>query len=805
MAPPPGPLPGPTNPPSGHAKKQNPAPAAINRHNVVLAAIPLPFMNKQSNGTKTTVAKSQPEHAPNASTSNDSPVSSLEVALLRKLRGPANDAVEGQNTEKSEHASMPPSTYEKQNQASVQQENGTGPANTDSNVDAGHGAEKTQVTNAESTYAFQSKPAISTAEEEPALTFHAPAHPMPHQQQTVDHHHPTAFHAQHQPFMHPYQHAHQMSNGGGILFGGYDSHTPSPAPLSGAFLPPPHPPMNGDSRGLPRANGHHHVHSNSSGFPGTINTNFRDDMVPISTMDAYGMVPAPAPPVHMDSFAPGAGRYGPPTPHSFHGSHTSGEPNGMENISIPYHPSGSYAHARYEHSGTLPHPPGLFPPYLPPQPMARQFNAGNDELMLGIHYIRSLFNNADLSDCALELVYVNGHRPPVKITGHSLMFARSPALKQFIQDARTGGHDPKTIVIETHDAFLRSDAWWTAVQHLYLYQHQLPQLRHPIPGNAGNGMDFAGDNRDRFDFCLGYAAAGYTLGMQDILIRGLETAANTLTWDSLETGLSFVLKDTIQVHFDHSPEPEEASHCELEFGYGPETKILLAGIVNFLVNEFPTGFELDTSILDTPKLARIPMNDGSIPITAPTVCATQTFAPAIARGTNTRPPLKQARLSSIKFGDLPAAYPDGVYSPLAQQEYTKHCSILSLILLNLPYDQLCHVLTSGSNGVSSWNTAQDRYHAVVEVVAEREARRLRAVEAVRSEAISQALEIQARLSAPHRYKVAEPWDVLNWQEEVVRADTPRIVRKWVPQFDVARQQPARQTPPRLHDVPDSMV
>ncbi len=813
-------------------------PAAVapaNRQHVV-PAIPLTFMNKQPDSSRNTAAKSPPKHAPTtAPSSNGFPVSSLEAALIS--RDPFHSAknseneVKSQNVEKPTPAGVSPSKPEQRAEQQSEelpqlfplQVNGVDHTNTELASDAKRGAEAARgescfefisvpASNAASfrshltgvngglSYASQPQSATSTTRPELAPSFPAPSHPLQHQQHMPDqHHHPAIFHAPHPHHMHPHQHRHQISNGGGIMFGGFDSHTPSPVPLPG-FLPPPHPPINGENRGHPRPNGHHHSHSSSNGFPAPINTHFRGDMMPMSTMDAYGTVPAHTPPVHIDAYASGVGRYGPPTPHSFHGSHTSGEPNGMENATLPYLLNGAYApHTRHEHPAAHPHPPVPFPPFLPPQAISRQFNTPEDEVMDGVRYIRSLFDNGELADCVLELISAKGRHHPVKISGHKLILARSSALKQHVLTARASDRGSHTITIEIDDSYLRSDAWWMAVQRLY--QHPLFQLP-PMLGNAGNGVDFAGNKAERFGFCLGYAAAGHILAMQDVLIRGLEIAANTLTWETVEIGLGFVLEHTVQRHFDHGTEPEEASPSTfLEFGYGPETKILLSAILNFLINEFPPNFELDTSVPDIPKTTRIPMS-ASVDTAPKRARTTDKLVPAIARGTIPRPNAKQARLSNIKFGDLPAAYPDDGMPP--HRAPAECSSILSRILLNLPYDELCQVLTSGSNGVSGWNSAQDRYHAVADVVAEREARRSRAVDAVRSEAVPNAREIQSRLSAPHRYTIAETWDVLNWKEEVTCDETPRILRKWVPQFD-AVQQPAQQRAPPPYDIVDSMV
>ncbi|KAI0441584.1 hypothetical protein F4803DRAFT_411146 [Xylaria telfairii] len=796
---------------SGHTKKQHsaPMPAAVapaNRQHVV-PAIPLAYMNKQSNGARNAGTRPPAKHTPTASTSSTGfPAPSLEAALVS--RNTLHLAKNSENEIKSEHMQKPapvvapPAGTGQQPQLSPVEVNGVGHANAKSNAGASYGAEGTRGANGDPSYTSQPQSATSTTKPEFAPLFPATSHPLQHGQHMVDRHpHPAAFRAPPPHHIHQHQHSHQMSNSGGIMFGGFDSHTPSPAPHLAAFMPPPppHPHINGENRGHPPPNGHHHTHSNGNGFPPPINTHFQGDVMSVPSINGYGgrTVLAPTPPGHFEAHPPSAGRYGPPTPHSFHGSHTSGEPNGVENVALPYPQpqNGSFGPHR-------PPPGGPFPLFMPPQGASR-FNMVEDDVMEGVRYIRSLFDNTELADCVLELVSAKGYHHPIKISGHKLILARSPALKQHVLTARANDRGSHTITMEIDDSYLRSDGWWMAVQRLYQY----PLLRHPtMIDNGHNGINFAGNQVDRFKFCLGYAAAGHILAMPDVLIRGLEIAANSLTWDTIEFSLGFVLENTVQRHFDHRAEQEEAlPPTFLEFGYGPETKILLSAILNFLITEFPAHFELDTSVLDPPKITRIPIDAATT--TAPTRAhAADRVIPAIARGTTIRQLPKQTRLSSIKFGDLPAAYPDDGASP--SHEPAKHSPTLSRILLNLPFDDLCQVLTSGGNGVSAWNTAQDRCHAIVDVVVEREARRLRAVEAVRSEAVPNAREIQSRLSTPHRHTIAEPWDVLNWEEEVIRDERPRIVRRWVPQFDVAQQPTQQRAPPSYDgpdDSPDSMV
>lgn len=563
-------------------------------------------------------------------------------------------------------------------------------------------------------------------------------------------HHPNGHH---QPVMRP-----QFG-----VMGFPDSHTPSPAPPSAGFMPPPPLPPN-------HANGQH------------------PEMMPMSSMDNYHGIPASV--HHMtpfDGYSPSAnghGRsYGPPTPRSFHGSNASGE------TYHPHHPQPGAHHAQ-------------FAPYMPLQlPFTRRPSIMENGLMENVVYFQSHFNAPELADCALVLELApHGDTPgtSVKIDGHKLILAQSPALKHHIMDARAAEPGIHTFSIQSDDSYLRSDAWYTAVQRLYL--HPLFSLP-PMMGNNSLGMDFVGSNGDQFKFCLGYAAAGYLLQMEDVLVRGLGIAAEMINWGTVEEGLSFALDGATHRHLTYNTERDGSDRVDVEFSYGPHTKILMASITDFLINAFPHDFELDTTVSDPHKFARIP----PVPVTLPSPRPDKFAPPAIARGSSVRKASsKPGRLPSIKFGDLPTAFPED--EPSTPREPARCSPQLSRILLNLPFDDLQYVLTSESIGVSGWNTAQDRYHAVIGVVGEREARRIRAVEAVREGKVPGWKEIQHRLSAPRRYAIVEVWDVLNWQEEVAQpsgAGVPGIIRHWVPQFDV---QTESEPTPRVEAQPSqSMV
>ncbi|KAI1134635.1 hypothetical protein F5Y05DRAFT_203712 [Hypoxylon sp. FL0543] len=833
---------------SGHAKK--PSAVAATPRPVVLPAIPLPLIPKPKESNK---------RPPTTSSANGFPASSLEAALAghgdnvavpdgtKSLQRPkaSRHGANGSSVEKAGHATNPSNTsngapngdkvknsddaapvngvnglhqtsaHSVAHAASVESEVGSGSPPASAN-ESTQGNAQFQSTNSQIEnrilYLIGARDAVPHAlqprsnsssthpsnQHPPFQHPHAPTHPLQHQLSTDQIPDQLPDHANLRgplPHVHHYQHHPHVNNGGAVVFGGFGgSHTPSPVAPPGAFMPPPPPsmPVNGENGIHQRTNGHH-SHSGSNGFPGPINTQFRPDMLPLSGIDTYGQVPASGPQPPFDPFSPGVGRYGLETPHSFHGSHASGELNGVENGALPPYPPNGLpygGHTHHDRPPGRPHP-GVFPPFLHLEPFGRFPDLGDEGLRDGIIYFQDQFDRGELTDCSLELISAKRLHHPVKIKGHKLIFARSPALKQHIMAARASDLGSHTITIESDDAYLRSDAWWNAVRRLYLY----PLLNPAMLDNTAYGSHFADDKADRFEFALGYAAAGHLLNMHDVFMRGLQMAADFLTWHTVEEALGFVFDGAVQRHVDY----DNDQNVELEYTYGAEVRHLQEAIRTFIINAFPGGFELDPSVADPPKFARIP-TDPAIPPPS-----THSTSPTIARGTNTRNSGQSNRLTSIKFGDLPPAYPEDGTAPRGPDVSSP---ILSRILLNLPFNELRKVLTSQNDGAPGMHTAQVRYHAIADVIAEREARRLRAVEAVRAGVIPNSQEIQQRLSAQRRYAIVEPWDVLNWQEVVIQprgADVPRIVRTWVPQFAVTPETSQQQMQPQSFDTRDSMV
>ncbi|KAI8237449.1 hypothetical protein K4K54_012860 [Colletotrichum sp. SAR 10_86] len=560
----------------------------------------------------------------------------------------------------------------------------------------------------------------------------------------------------------PHMHGPRPSNGSLVQFGGFGSNSSSPAPPhSGGFMPPPGAPLQ-DGRQF-----HNHAAVAANGYPPQMP--YGTEFVPGTAVDQFGR-PIPGPP-GMEQYHPYVNGYGPSTPHSFQGSHSSAQ---AEDVGAYNHyPAPGIPNGTSHLDDARPHPPQAGGFGVPPQrmmpgpiPPPHMMHPGHEAQALDglTAYLRSQFRDTTFADCTLELRYLDDRYPPVRIPGHRLVFARSQVIKNILESESFESSPPganRMILLPSDDKFLRSDAFWMAVQHLYAY----PLLGLPDP-SANGGLGMAGTADDRFEFALGYAAAGHALGWHPIVVRGMEIASHSLGWSTIERAIAFALGDVAG---------RASADRHTQFVYGDAVQILMNGIINFLVNNFPADFTLDTSVADPERYPRIP----SVPAMPPTREGT----PTIAHGTSGKD--RRSRPMHIQFGDL-ALNHDGSKvsepSPLSPQQRNIQ-SILSTILINLPFAFLKPTLeSSGFGNVNGWANVEARHQIMLDVVNEREARRHRAVEAVRAGVIPDAESIFYGLQSVEP-RVAEEWNGLGWREEVVsyvNGDAPSLGRQWVP-------------------------
>jgi hypothetical protein len=554
-----------------------------------------------------------------------------------------------------------------------------------------------------------------------------------------------------------YMHQAHPSNGS-VHFGSFHESSGS-SPHTGAIAPPP---------GMSMPDGRQPYMPLGNGFPPPMPP-YAGDVMPAGSFDNYGR-PALYPPV--DAYHPG-NNFGPSTPHSFHDSQSSAQPedNGVFNQFPPGGPRNGMGPGEDmpipNHQGRMfgaPDYPRMMPNHgMPPHMMPRADDADG---MVG--YLQQQFGSPDLADCTLELRYSDDRAPPVRIPGHQIVICRSPALFRSLRNLRlqTNPSDRamQLVLLETDSKWVRSDSFYMAVQRLY----GLPLLPIPPPRNESTEAMSAGNFRERFDFSLSYAAAGHLLAWTPIVTRGCEVATHLLDWQTLEGALDFALEEY----------RDRGSH-EI-FKYGDGSRILLGAAVTFIVHNFPYNFSLDSSLPDPEDYRRLPpilgLHKKPTEETSADSDATEVAKDSSVRfGKNRR----SQKLSGIRFGDLSLnEQPTG-----PKQEQPLSHAVLSRVLLNLPFTQLKMILESaGSGNVNGWANAEVRYRIIREAVVEREARRLRALEAVVAGTVPDAERLLRQLRSAEPQFLDE-WNALGWQEEILpygNADGPALGRKWSP-------------------------
>lgn len=587
-------------------------------------------------------------------------------------------------------------------------------------------------------------------------------------------------------------HQSHLSNGSAVQFGLYNhSANSSPAPPhSGGIAPPPGMPMN-DVRSQyinpPHAGAYPPMMPMSAELP------------PVSHYDGYARpTMAHAAP---ESFQPYGNGFGPSTPHSVHGSQSSG------------HPDEPMLHNHYQAGHNRNGPNGFSQEFRPPNgqeplPIGQDFSGMSshhghqhhpsvqeDNAEGLVEYIRQQFREPVMSDFQLELRYSGNRAPPARFPGHRLVLARSPALSSF---CRSQGSPQQVFIVQIENKWVRSDAYYTALQRLY----GLPLLPVSPPLDRMHGGDYAaaGSVEERFDFALAYAAAGALLVWEPVVERGCRIASQLLDWPTVEKALEFALEDFV----------DNGTH-EI-YKYNDGSKILFYAVVNFVIANMPPNFSLDNTVPESTTYSRLPMNPGA------SLAATSEVSevPVQINGpvSQNQPSVSGHRhqLSNIQFGDLaptdagngqanghPSGHVNGVANvtngtsgsasdtPRASQQARPIMhTVLSRILLSVPFSLLQLILDPpASMRANSWANAESRMRIVKQAVDEREVRRNRIIEAVLDGRVANSSPILEQIRSPVP-RNQDGWGVLGWQEEIVfhsNGEEPSLSRRWSPLRD----------------------
>ncbi|EAA31305.1 hypothetical protein GE21DRAFT_8939 [Neurospora crassa] len=516
----------------------------------------------------------------------------------------------------------------------------------------------------------------------------------------------------------------------GLYFGGpNDSGASSPASHPMAPFPPP--------GGLPYA-------------PGTIPPfdGYGRPLLISSTVDGY-----PAALVN---------HHGPPTPHSVHGSQSPIHP-GDHNFGQLGSANGQSANGQNGHSANwvnqsaLP-PQGLSPPVNGlPQPNASVMAFQREQNAI-LDLLRNAANNHLFSDCTLQVQFKPSHQfqeipgheklyEPLAIPAHRLVLARSPTLVRIMELQGTG---PGGVVsLELDNEYVRSDTLLFAIRSLYGWT-----LRGYLPAQfPPRGVV------EDFKLALSYITTGRYLQLPQVVSFAVHRGAELVCWPTIELATEFVLKSVI-----FSSQQEGV----------PIMTELIDSVLHFIAHNIPQDFVLDTSVSDFgfPRLPAETRQAAAPPSAAPRDPQSSSNEPVPATQAPSR--LSKGsinpRLLQIRFGDLSLGAENGqgstkqAESPRSNRAPALNDTILSRILLNLPFDMFKIVMENSPN----------MHHNIVnEVVQEREARR--------TSALAKNIDVLGAFARPALVNgMPDYWyNNMGFKEEVFSGDGAYLVRTWI--------------------------
>lgn len=533
-----------------------------------------------------------------------------------------------------------------------------------------------------------------------------------------------------------------------VHFGAFDeSNLSSPGPPpSGGFGPPPgFPPPASQPRFAPHA---------GNGVPPPQTTPGGPDMTQGATFDPYGRPMMAFAPIDVNHAVPNG--LDPSTPQSFHGSQSSVHQDEalayqqqLSGVSLNgLSPDGIPPQSFQNH---IPRPLSHPPPMLHHgSPMGLGYNS-NQALGLAT-FIQQAWLNGQYVDTVLEVRDRRGLAS--RFPAHHIVLAQSPVLSKLLMEQ--GGtplpfcstpHPPMTLFVNTDNKWFWVESLKMVVNALYGF------YPNPNPQGPLNDMDaqfLIGPSSRCLGISLSYAAGGHVLGINQVVTRGAELATRHLEPRTIDTALAFALDEYL----------DKGTHEHFKYGEG--SKILLNAIVGFVAGSLSPTFHLDvSSTSESVEYSRLPYDSASTPKPR-TASVKSSAAGHLSKGSNAQKQL------NIQFGDLSV-------SSQGQDEGDAFTSMLSRILLNLPFSSLKLLAEYGPE-----STAEARLRAAQMAVTEREARRLRALDAVLSGASPNADAAREILQSPEP-KQYSPWSILGWHEELTHsAEGPTLARQWQP-------------------------
>ncbi|ERT00645.1 hypothetical protein HMPREF1624_01872 [Sporothrix schenckii ATCC 58251] len=531
----------------------------------------------------------------------------------------------------------------------------------------------------------------------------------------------------------------------------------------------------------------------------------------------------------VNGFAPSSAGFNPSTPGSFRGSHspdnvTDGPAFHHQAGGIPP-PGGLNGHLPLRNNDSMSSmmsppffPPSGFPNAGPDERQGRRDDAPNRGIDFQfVHHLQQQlqhnFDNPQTSDCHLILhlpkanassnngAELNGpeqqHGPTTMFAGHRGVLAQSQSighlLRSDIGTIHSGPFNRPILALhmKIEDPYISVEAAVQALRSLY---------GHPLADTQS------------LDKALSNLTAGFIFMLDHVESVGAEQAGRLIDWTTVEKVLAYGLNGASfpnAADGNTNPNGPAYAHADLRYGRGAGLSVrrLLSQALDFVVRNFPTNFVFNAAVATSTgplsTLLRFPADTTkTVPATdVPQSTATKAASDGTTahirsagsvslpmRGPNDSSNSKKGgpRSPKIVFGgfadelaNVAHGSINGVLSA-ADNSQADAATVLSRILINLPYDYLKYVL--GHSQLTA-----DRASITRDIVEERERRRLQALEVIHAgdnlNSPEQRDAILGRLQRPtpplHRDHPIDidVWDVLGWKE-VCHGDTGELVRVW---------------------------
>lgn len=401
-----------------------------------------------------------------------------------------------------------------------------------------------------------------------------------------------------------------------------------------------------------------------------------------------------------------------------------------------------------EHTGTPQHEKPAekcveTPRHPSPEPLQLQHdvtpeNAGEMEPVS--HHLLRMYKSGESADYKLILSSSSGRFHTSYFPLHALVALRSPMLTILMEKTRRGECGPQMINAIAAGNLLQSFSMDIALQNLYGLplvdgEHfETPRSAEAVQSTDDQkGISSTINSAAQMEFFLSYIAAGSFLANGKIVRRGAKLATSAINWDSMAAVLHFGLSpidfmvapieteleadcesSTIRNESIADPHETDVEDIGLENASDKRDSFLAKGTLNqelqdvwapkllqetlaFIASHLPPDFQLDTH-------------------------AETIFLPDISPATDSANSLPQSRMflpayiSHVKFGDFGCTR-----DSLANRDTT----LASSIFVSLPFKTLKELFnTMKINGSFTARLA-------VQVVVERETRRLRALRAMK--------------------------------------------------------------------------